>query len=523
MSWFVGEDGQQLWVARDETVYTVVEHEGELPLENLTYLSLQTKKSVYHECIYQEDLLAEGKSRVPRRQREHHSGRQRGFILRAEEESPLSRVVPWFKATAQKLVDDGEVSRVDADEAANLKKKKKDDKEKKAQLNLGANECHVETNARVHHFAHGPGFRVEVMQGNVTQRIHFFTNRKQLSCSEWNALLSEAIESTGNHVMVARRPQNAEAEQGAEGKAGPEGGGLRLRTRTKKSKAQQDDDAWLASMMKMAPAVGSDQESEESEEEEEEGEDAKDGRTEAPGGPQEPKNQQKPAPTQGLPPPPDPARHVERTPSERNRATLSYIQDWRQRDPARRPERGGFVVPPDQDWRQRGAGRGAVDRPTGRPGEPSRRTEQARIERSTYSASQERLEWRPRDSARRPEPRGERAAHPCESDKNWRLQDPARHVEHPRPERNGRPIAHGQDSVQQGPKQAWLPQRPPQRRYEDDVEQRASRVAREKVAKCFECGRGKPLKLFEDDDYDGNLYCRMCWVEFYGLEPPAKK
>mmetsp|Transcript_26820 Transcript_26820/g.80804 ORF Transcript_26820/g.80804 Transcript_26820/m.80804 type:complete len:366 (+) Transcript_26820:135-1232(+) len=276
MSWFVGEDGQQLWVARDETVYTVVEHEGELPLENLTYLSLQTKKSVYHECIYQEDLLAEGKSRVPRRQREHHSGRQRGFILRAEEESPLSRVVPWFKATAQKLVDDGEVSRVDADEAANLKKKKKDDKEKKAQLNLGANECHVETNARVHHFAHGPGFRVEVMQGNVTQRIHFFTNRKQLSCSEWNALLSEAIESTGNHVMVARRPQNAEAEQGAEGKAGPEGGGLRLRTRTKKSKAQQDDDAWLASMMKMAPAVGSDQESEESEEEEEESEEEED-------------------------------------------------------------------------------------------------------------------------------------------------------------------------------------------------------------------------------------------------------
>eukprot|EP00747_Dinoflagellata_sp_TGD_P088332 gnl/TRDRNA2_/TRDRNA2_163957_c2_seq2.p1 gnl/TRDRNA2_/TRDRNA2_163957_c2~~gnl/TRDRNA2_/TRDRNA2_163957_c2_seq2.p1 ORF type:complete len:516 (-),score=111.45 gnl/TRDRNA2_/TRDRNA2_163957_c2_seq2:99-1646(-) len=39
--------------------------------------------------------------------------------------------------------------------------------------------------------------------------------------------------------------------------------------------------------------------------------------------------------------------------------------------------------------------------------------------------------------------------------------------------------------------------------------------------KCGECGRGKPLKLFADPS-DGQTYCRMCWMEFYGKDPPGK-
>lgn len=39
--------------------------------------------------------------------------------------------------------------------------------------------------------------------------------------------------------------------------------------------------------------------------------------------------------------------------------------------------------------------------------------------------------------------------------------------------------------------------------------------------RCTECQRGRPLKLFKDDD-DGNVYCRMCWFQFYEMEPPRK-
>ncbi|CAK0792711.1 unnamed protein product, partial [Prorocentrum cordatum] len=117
MSWYLGPDGQQIWsrvapgqrVPRDETVYTIVEGAGALPLENLSYLTSSSKKAVFHECIVDDDLNS-GKSN---RQREKLKGRQRGFILRADtDESPLGRVVPWFKAAAQHLLDGDVVSRV---------------------------------------------------------------------------------------------------------------------------------------------------------------------------------------------------------------------------------------------------------------------------------------------------------------------------------------------------------------------------------------------------------------------------
>jgi len=40
-------------------------------------------------------------------------------------------------------------------------------------------------------------------------------------------------------------------------------------------------------------------------------------------------------------------------------------------------------------------------------------------------------------------------------------------------------------------------------------------------SKCNECERGRPLKLYIDED-DGNMYCSKCWVAFYSVEPPEK-
>jgi len=47
------------------------------------------------------------------------------------------------------------------------------------------------------------------------------------------------------------------------------------------------------------------------------------------------------------------------------------------------------------------------------------------------------------------------------------------------------------------------------------------RELREMMAKCGECGRGRPLKLWQDPD-DSQWYCRVCWVNFYERDPPDK-
>eukprot|EP00425_Heterocapsa_triquetra_P036049 CAMPEP_0195078498 /NCGR_PEP_ID=MMETSP0448-20130528/20675_1 /TAXON_ID=66468 /ORGANISM="Heterocapsa triquestra, Strain CCMP 448" /LENGTH=428 /DNA_ID=CAMNT_0040111243 /DNA_START=94 /DNA_END=1377 /DNA_ORIENTATION=- len=255
MSWYVGQDGQQVWIKRDEMVYTVVLSDGKLPEESLTYLTSHSKKAVYQEHMCDEDAL-DGKSRVPRRHRDKQAGSQRGYIIRVEnEDKPLSRVVPWFKGAAQKLLDADVISRMDAEDSANINKKKKGSAEEKKGPSLGVNECRVETTSRVSHFAHGPGFRVEVAEGVMVQRIHFFTNRRELAHQDWHRHLVEAIEHAGGHVMLSRKLK-AEAEVGG-GKNGTEtkdaikeeDSSDALRLRLRKDKAQQDDDAWLASMI----------------------------------------------------------------------------------------------------------------------------------------------------------------------------------------------------------------------------------------------------------------------------------
>eukprot|EP00438_Fugacium_kawagutii_P027201 Skav210175 [mRNA] locus=scaffold5148:36373:52156:+ [translate_table: standard] len=141
------------------------------------------------------------------------------------------------------------VSRVDADEAANLKKAKKKDKAAQGDAssvpNLGANECRIETTSRIHHFAHGPGYRVEVSEGVVAQRLNMFTGRRELPLKDWLSLLLNALESTGTHVMILKRSGN-EVVGGAVNGQKEEG---EKKVQLKKDKAQQAENEWLQSLL----------------------------------------------------------------------------------------------------------------------------------------------------------------------------------------------------------------------------------------------------------------------------------
>jgi hypothetical protein len=266
MSWYVGKDGEHLWIKRDETVYTVIQPEDSLPVESLTYLALNSKKAVYQEHLIGDD--AGDVKNNSKRRREKQAGRQRGYIVRIEQEEQV-RVVPSIKAATLKLIDDQVVSRVDADEAANSKKKKNNKQANVSTVStvaLGINECRVETSARIHHFAHGPGFSVEVCEGSAHQKIHFFTDKKELSCKEWHRHLVAAVESTGAHVMLARKTQAEASQEDLQCKAAAD---LIERVRSlRKDNAQKEDDAWLESVMN-AKAEESSSSSEESSAEEE--------------------------------------------------------------------------------------------------------------------------------------------------------------------------------------------------------------------------------------------------------------
>ncbi|CAJ1352798.1 unnamed protein product [Effrenium voratum] len=240
MSWYIGEDGEQIWIKRDSAVFTVVVSDKPLPTEQLSYLAVSSKKAVYQEAICDDDLSAGGRSK----RKEKQTGKQRGFIIRAVEESPLARVIDWFKDPAKQLMNCAVVSRVDADEAANVKKAKKKEKDL-AVPNLGANECRIETTSRIHHFAHGPGFRVEVSEGTSAQRLNMFTSRREIPLKDWLAFLLKALESrTGRHVMILKR-SGKEVLGGAVGEKQAEEAKVQLR----RDKAQQAENEWLQSLL----------------------------------------------------------------------------------------------------------------------------------------------------------------------------------------------------------------------------------------------------------------------------------
>eukprot|EP00928_Gymnodinium_smaydae_P030159 TRINITY_DN22490_c0_g1_i4.p1 TRINITY_DN22490_c0_g1~~TRINITY_DN22490_c0_g1_i4.p1 ORF type:complete len:695 (+),score=177.50 TRINITY_DN22490_c0_g1_i4:200-2284(+) len=353
MSWYVGKDGQQIWIPRDELVHTVIYPATDLPLENLTYLAVNSKKAVFQEHLVDEDGL-DGGTRNSKRRREKTAGRQRGFILRVEHLEEGSRVIPSFKAAASRLLEIGLAWRIDADEAANSKpKQKKKNAATETATYLGVNECRVETTARIHHFAHGPGFRIEVSSGATKQRIHFFTDNK-VSIQEWHTAVVESLEASGSHVMLARRLQSQTAA-GASNGDGPNDGGENvdaskgaakanggaeneeiLQVELPTDKAQQDDNNWLLSAMQGCMTVVSDDEEEEEKQAEEAPAEAVASTTPA---------AVEVAPATAAAPPTAAAKAAARTAAAP--AAASEVPEWRRREPAapQAPSRRGPPQP----------------------------------------------------------------------------------------------------------------------------------------------------------------------------------
>lgn len=250
MSWYVGLDGKKVWADRDETVITVGEapSEEELPLENLAYLTSASSKAVYAEHMVDDDLG----DKKNKKAKEKQSGRQRGFVVRLDSDA-RTRVVAPLQAAADRLIESGTVSRIDLDESAapGGKRKNKDkdkDKEKMEEIMppLGANECRVETKARVQHFAHGRGFQVDVLESGSRQRIHMFT-AEELPAAEWHRRLVAAVEFSGGRMAIGRMA----GEDGPPGSAGGRGSakGVVQAPPPRKDEAREEEDDWLDSVL----------------------------------------------------------------------------------------------------------------------------------------------------------------------------------------------------------------------------------------------------------------------------------
>lgn len=508
MSWFAGEDGEQIWVDRDSVVYTVDSSVENLPLEHLSYLALTTKKAVYQEAMCDDDL---GGSKS-KRNKDKTAGKQRGFIIRTDvEESPLTRVVPQFKAAAKKLMDCSVVSRVDADESSNVKKKKKNDKAAKdasaesARPKLGAGECRVTISCKIHHFAHGPGYRVEVAEGDMMQRLHMFTCRKEVQAKDWLALLLSALESTGSHVMILRRDQangNAAAVQQADSnveRGAAEKTGVTVQVR--KSKAQQDENEWLQSLMgncDVAPDedTGAERQGEPNE------------RTRAAAPAAKTAAAPATASTQRLPPkvPADASRWDALAPSKPRAAREERHQS--QKGSAQgKGQKSGYAKQPQV--------RTSAADPRQPTGPSSRGTPAAApwawvngLHKAQGASAVKHVEPSPTEQIVYEDWEQSWESSAAESWSAWSSGNDGRH---------GRGSSTDDRQWQQDSwylQNAWQPAAPQHR-----VEPQAAGGSRAPARTCGECGRGRPLKLFEDD---GGWYCRMCWVQFYGVEPPGR-
>lgn len=255
MSWYVGLDGRQMWVERENNVFTVGDapEEEELSLHNLAYLATTSAKSVFAEHMIDEDA---GGSKT-KKAKERTAGRQRGFVVRLADDG-RTRVTADLQAAVDHLVGAGSVTRVDIDDSISKPSKKKKNKDKAGEeeevdpdqppmLPLGPNECRVETTGRIQHFAHGRGFRVDVFEPGTRQRIHMYTPDKEVPVAEWHRLVVAAIKDTGGQAMLGRMVGGDEG--GSNGKAAQPAPPPRVR-----DQAKQDEDDWLDSVMGMAKA-----------------------------------------------------------------------------------------------------------------------------------------------------------------------------------------------------------------------------------------------------------------------------
>lgn len=238
MSWYVGQDGRKIWVERTELVYTVSEVEAELPLHTLTYLVSNAAKPIFAEHIVEDDIGG----KKGKKSKEKQAGKQRGFVVRVDQDDK-SRIIPAFRAAADRLLSSGACSRIDVDDSSGTSRKKKGPKEEEAEPSLsllqtlGVNECRIETTGRCQHQAHGTGYRIEVAEDGQQQRLHAFTSSKQLPPADWHARLVEAVQAAGARVMLGRMV-DAEPPAGAQGSGGRGPDGARV-----------EEDAWLESVL----------------------------------------------------------------------------------------------------------------------------------------------------------------------------------------------------------------------------------------------------------------------------------
>mmetsp|Transcript_67490 Transcript_67490/g.161963 ORF Transcript_67490/g.161963 Transcript_67490/m.161963 type:complete len:282 (+) Transcript_67490:87-932(+) len=239
MSWYVNLEGRKVWVDSNDIAYTVVEVEEVLPVQELAQLATNTAKAVYQEHIIEDDDGSKGKKKAEKR-----SGKQRGFVVRVDQDE-RTIVTSVFQAAADHLVESGIVSRVELDSAGNSRRKKKDkDVEEKPQLpklllELGVNECRVQTLARVKHFAHGRGFHIAVESPDGVQKLYLFTS-KEITSSQWHQVLTKAIQSGGGQVMEGRMAISSAEDAAAPGSKAPV------------DKTVKEEDAWLKSVFSMA-------------------------------------------------------------------------------------------------------------------------------------------------------------------------------------------------------------------------------------------------------------------------------
>eukprot|EP00929_Paragymnodinium_shiwhaense_P029202 TRINITY_DN16795_c0_g1_i1.p1 TRINITY_DN16795_c0_g1~~TRINITY_DN16795_c0_g1_i1.p1 ORF type:complete len:359 (+),score=89.49 TRINITY_DN16795_c0_g1_i1:84-1079(+) len=259
MSWYVDRNGRQVWVDKEETVYTVDEPAEDMPTQALTYLARETKQAVYAEHIIDEED-AKGRKKDP------GAGARRGFVVRVDNADDRTRVTSLFQATVDKLFDAGVISRVDVDDSGNSKKakrkrnknkdtsspldaaaaalaaeeaKEEEDPYAMAPVNLAVNECNLRIVAKCNHFAHGAGFRVDVSEpGGTRQRTYLFTGKQAVSPQDFHKRLVDAVVTTGSRAMdgsMTDAPVDKTAEE--------------RHAERENARAQKDEDDWLSQMM----------------------------------------------------------------------------------------------------------------------------------------------------------------------------------------------------------------------------------------------------------------------------------
>eukprot|EP00933_Yihiella_yeosuensis_P008939 TRINITY_DN11466_c0_g1_i1.p1 TRINITY_DN11466_c0_g1~~TRINITY_DN11466_c0_g1_i1.p1 ORF type:complete len:556 (-),score=151.25 TRINITY_DN11466_c0_g1_i1:160-1626(-) len=471
------------------------------------------------------------------------AGRQRGFILRAQvEESAVSRVVPWFKDAAKKLLDCSAVSRIDCDEAANLKKKKKNEKAERVAnagnfANLGANECRVETPCRIRHFAHGPGYRVEVAEGSVMQRLHMFTCGKEIPQKDWLALLLAALESTGSHVMLVKRSAKASNEEGTSGDAaqpapGAEEADADVKIAIRKDKAQQDENSWLQTMMGgcMIDDDGNEEQAEQG----------------APVVSQEQKAKVN-------------IKVQENAKEDSSRGQAGYTSSrWDALDPSRSHTGEGSKKGRPAGSQQQAQGQswypqvrsGKQDQSKPHQKQQQQQQHQQNRQQQQQQQQQQQPKQQKQQQPKQQQQQSQQQQQQWESqnwwqEQEWQSEQQQRSAPSTAPWAwvNGLHQAQGASAVAEPVKKearpaseawqsswnesaswnepAWQENPSTEKTSENRTNRWQRGQAQNQVQECGECGRGRPLKFYLDSD-DGGWYCRKCWVDFYNAEPPNK-